>query len=369
MKIICEREAFHAAYQIAASVAPTRSPKPILQNVKLEATEQGTVLTATDLEVGVRVEAQGVQVERPGVVVLPVAQMNSILRESSDDQLTIELKETTIEVRGQHSRFKLPSNAPEEFPAVPKFDEEKYHTIESRLFKEMIRRTLFATDVESTRYALGGVLLEMDEKSIVAVGTDGRRLAKMEGPALSVGGHSSGESSTIVPTKSMQLIDRALLDNDSEIEIAARGNDILVRSPRAIISSRLVEGRFPKWRDVLPQRTGAQQISLTVGPFFSALRQAAIVASQESRGIEFLFSEGNLVMTGMTADVGESQVEMPISFEGEPIKLCLDHRFVGDFFRVLDADRTITLEIQDAESAALFTTDDGYGYVVMPLSQ
>lgn len=368
MKIICDREPFLAAYQTAASVAPTRSPKPILQNVKLEATEQGAVLTATDLEVGIRVEATGVQIEQPGSVVLPVAQVNSILRESSDDQLTIELADTSIKIHGQNSRFKLPSNPPEEFPAVARFEEEKYHEVPAKLFKEMIRRTLFATDVESTRYALGGVLLEMDEKSIIAVGTDGRRLAKMEGPALSVNGHESGESSTIVPTKSMQLIDRALNDDDTEISIAARGNDILVRSPRVTVFSRLVEGRFPKWRDVLPQRTGAEQVSLTVGPMFSALRQASIVTSQESRGIEFTFSEGNLNLAGTTADVGESEVELPIAYSGPEIKLSLDSRFVSEFLRVLDPDRTITVEIENSDSAALFTTDDGYGYVVMPLS-
>ena len=101
----------------------------------------------------------------------------------------------------------------------------------ARLFRELIRRTIFATDNESSRYALGGVLLEMADDKITGVGTDGRRLAKMEGPAKSVGGHRTGDSMTIVPTKAMQLIERALTDADAEIQIAARANEVLVTKP------------------------------------------------------------------------------------------------------------------------------------------
>src|SRR5690606_29028413 len=115
-----------------------------------------------------------------------------------------------------------------------------------------------------------------------AVGTDGRRLAKMEGPANSVGGHGSADSMTIVPTKAMQMIERAMADSDGEIQFAAHANEILVRSPRVTIYSRLLEGRFPRWRDVFPSLQGTVKLELVVGPFYSAVRQAAIVTSEES---------------------------------------------------------------------------------------
>ena len=114
-------------------------------------------------------------------------------------------------MRGERSEFRLASENPDEFPAVASFNEAKYHDIPARLLKEMIRRTIFATDNESTRYALGGVLLEFSANRMTAVATDGRRLAKMDGPAQAIGGHGEGaaaKSATIVPTKSMQLIER-----------------------------------------------------------------------------------------------------------------------------------------------------------------
>jgi DNA polymerase-3 subunit beta len=272
-------------------------------------------------------------------------------------------------ITGKHCEFKLPGENPDEFPQVAAFAEEKYHEVPARLFKELVHRTIFATDTESSRYALGGVLLEFEPDKITAVGTDGRRLAKMEGPAQSVGGHRSAEGTTIAPSRSMQLIERALADADAEVQLAARTNDLLVRSPRATVYTRLVEGRFPKWQDVFPKRREAVQIEIAVGPMHAALRQAAVVSSEESRGIDFTFGEGSLVLAGLTAEVGSSRVEFPIPYEGAPIVVTLDHRFVADFLKVLESEKVFTVEIENAESAALFTTDDGYGYVVMPLSR
>jgi|CXWL01.1.fsa_nt_gi DNA polymerase-3 subunit beta len=369
MKITCDREQFLTAFMTAATVAPSRSPKPILRNIKLEVTSEMATLMATDMEVGIRIEVGGIDVEKPGTILAQVSLLGSILRESNDDKLTIESDEKGTVVRGERSVFKLPAENPDEFPAVASFNESAYHDVPVRLFKELVRRTLFATDAESSRYALGGVLLEMAEDKITAVATDGRRLAKMEGPARSVGGHGLGDTMTIVPSRAMQLMERALSDNDTEIQIAAHANDIMVRSPRATIYARLVEGRFPKWRDVFPSRRDSVQIEVTVGPFYSALRQAAIVASEESRGIDFTFGDGTLVLAGSTAEIGQSHIELPIAYDGDVITVTMDHRYVADFLKVLDSEKSITIDILDGESAALFTTDDGYGYVVMPLAR
>jgi DNA polymerase-3 subunit beta len=191
----------------------------------------------------------------------------------------------------------------------------------------------------------------------------------MEGPAMSVGGHNNTGMMTIVPAKAMHLIERALTDGDAEVQIVARTNDILVRSPRATITSRLVEGRFPKWRDVFPTRSKAVKLELTVGPIFSAVRQAAIATDQDSQGIDFTFADGTLLLAAKASDVGRSRIETPISYDGPKIELTMNHKYVADFFKVLDPDKMFSLEVMDADSAAVFSTDDGYGYVVMPVSR
>lgn len=369
MKATCERERLLHGFQTTASVAPTRSPKPILQNVKLEVTAEGAMLSATDLEVGIRMEVPGFEVAAPGSAVLPISRFGPILRESSDDKLSLESDGRSTLVRGQRSEFRLPAENPDEFPAVSHFAEDKYHELPARFFREIVRRTAFATDNESSRYALGGVLLEMQEDKIVAVATDGRRLAKQEGPAKAVGGHQTGESTTIIPTRAMLLLERALGDNEEDIQISARGNDVLVRSGRTTIYTRLVEGRYPRWRDVFPRREESVRIELSVGPFYAAVRQAAIVSSEERRGVDFTFGEGKVVLACHGAELGEARVELPIAYDGPPKPITLDPRFVSDFLKVLSPEQNFVLEMQDAESAAVCMTDDGYSYVVMPLAR
>lgn len=369
MKVTCERDKLLAAFQTASAVAPTRSTKPILQNVKIEAHDHSAVLIATDLEIGVRVEIPDLQVEAPGSAILPTGRFGSILRESNDKVLRLESESQGTLVRGERSEFRLLGEHPDEFPTVATFNETAYHELPARLLREIIRRTAYATDTESTRYALGGVLLELAEDSVTAVGTDGRRLAKMTVPARAVGGHATGDAMTIVPTKAMHLIERALTDGDAEIRFSVKNNNVLVKSERTTIYSRLVEGRFPKWRDVFPKRDNTVKIEIVVSQLYSAVRQAAILTSDESRGVDFTFGDGKLTLTGKATELGQSRVELPIPYDGPELGITLDPRYVTDFLKVLDPDRTFTIELKDAESAAVCTTDDGYGYVIMPLAR
>jgi DNA polymerase III subunit beta len=364
MKITCNRDKILPAFLTAAGVAPARSPKPILKNVKLEAADGCAVLSATDLDVGIRFEVPGIEVDVPGSTLLPIDRFGSILRESADASLRLEADGKGTLVRGERSQFKLPSENPAEFPSIPEFSGGEHFEIPARLLREMIRRTVFATDNESSRYALGGVLLEFDQDRLTAVATDGRRLTRMEGPAHRVGAADpqAGDRNTIVPTRSMLLIEKALSDADAEVQIAVRDNDILVRSQRATIYSRLVDGRFPRWRDVFPDGRDAIRIEMVAGPLHSAVRQAMIVTSDESRGVDFQFGDGLLVLTAQSPELGQSRVELPIGYDGAQVAVMLDPRYVSDFLKVLDPEKTFTLEVKDAESAAVARTDDGYGY-------
>jgi len=369
MKATCEREKLLQSFQMVSGYAPTRSPKPILQNVKLALTAEAATLMATDLEIGIRVEVPGFEVQVPGSAVLPIARFGMILRESMDEKLYLESDGRSTSIRGQRSQFRLPSENPDEFPDVVEFNEENYHELPARFFREIVHRTAFATDTESSRYALGGVLLELSDKAITAVGTDGRRLARQEGPARLTGVRENTENTTIIPTRAMHLIDRALGDNEGDIELAARGNDVLIKSGRATIYTRLVEGRFPRWRDVFPRREDPMHVELAVGPFYAAVRQAAIVSSEERRGVDFTFGEGKVVLSCRGAQFGESQVELPISYDGPARLVTLDPRFFSDFLKVLDQEKSFQLEMQDPDSAVVCTTDDNYSYVIMPLAR
>ncbi len=370
MKISCDREQLLQAFQTVASVAPSRSPKPILQNVKLEVTDQAVTLLATDLEVGIRHQVNGVDIQSPGVAILSVARFGSILRESTDQTLHIESDAQGTTIRGERSQFRLPAEDPAEFPQVTAFEETDYHTVSARLLRELIRRTAFATDNESSRYALGGIKLEVEGDQLTAIGTDGRRLAKMTGPVGTTGKAIDSAQTTIIPTRAMTLIERAVDPTEDEVQIAVKGNEFLVHTVRATISARMLEGRYPDWNKVFPEPGGGGvNLDLAVGATLTAVRQAQIATSDESRGIDFTFGEGMLVLSGKAAEVGQSRVELPIGYDGDELTVTLDPRFAIDFLKVLDADKTFCFAVKDSESAAVCSTDDGYGYVIMPLAR
>jgi len=368
MKVRCPREPLLAALQSAAAVVPARSPKPVLTNVKLEAARECTVISATDLEVGIRIDLDGVEVLAPGAVLLPSGRLAAIVRESPPGTVfEIHTDGTASVVKAPRSEFRLPAEDPLEFPSVATFPTEACFEVATPLVRELVRRTVFATDSESSRYALGGVLVEFTPEGVIAVGTDGRRLAKMQGPARIQGG-TAAAAQPIVPARAMQLIERCLGGADQPVLIAARPAEILVKTAGTTISARLVDGRFPRWRDVFPERPEAAKVQIISGPLLAAVRQAAIVTSEQSKGVDFSFEPGQLVLMGRSAESGESRVELPIDHAGATVRIKLDPRFVVDFLRVLDGAVNVTVEITDPQSACVCRTEDGYGYVIMPLA-
>jgi len=370
MKLHCHRPSLSAAFGIVGGVVPSRTPKDILKNVKLVADGDSATLTGTDSEVGIRYTISGVEVEKPGETLLPAQRVMSILRELTEEQLTIEVNDGKVRITSGHSEFKLSPEDPAEFPPVAAFDQEAYFAVPGSSLREAIRRTLFATDVESTRYALGGILVEPGKDGLTLAATDSRRLAVVEVPCTKVGDPSGGPTAgAVIPSKAMSLIERSIAGaEDADVWIALRNNDVLIKSGNGTIVSRLVEGRFPKYRQVIPAESPIA-IDMVAGPFHSAVRQAQIVTSDESRGVDFTFADGNLTLQSQAADIGASRIEMPIAYDGESLTITFDPKYVADFLRILDPETGFTLSLTDGESQAVARVGDGYTYVIMPLSR
>ncbi len=368
MKAMCRREELLAAFGMVGGVVPARSPKPILQNVKLVADTPATLM-ATDLEVGIRYRVLDVRVEEPGSAILPTQRMQQILRATADDDLYLESDGEALIIRGTDAEFRLPAEDPDLFPEIPDFAASAYHAVASADLRRAIRRTIFATDVESTRYALGGVKLELADDKITLVGTDGRRLAMTEIGAEAEGGAKDPGGSTVVPVKALKLIERNLDDDDPPVHLAIQADKaILVRTDRAVIYSRLVEGRFPRYQDVFPGSVEVK-IPMDAGMLLGAVEQASIVTSEESRGVDFAFGEGRLTLSSRAADVGSSRVSMPIDYAGKMVEITFDPRYLTDALKTLGETDRVTAELIDHKNAAVFKTEDRYTYVVMPLTR
>jgi len=342
--------------------------KPILRNVKMIAAPDGCTLLATDLELGVRLAVRSVKVDVAGEALLPAGRLVSILREATDEELAIEANPDGSMIRGASVEFELPGENPTEFPDIPTFSDDKYHELTAGTLREMIRRTVFAAATkESARYTMTGVLWEFEEGTAKLVATDGRRLAVASGAAVEHGGATTKGQSHVAPTKAMNLLERMLQDDDQPIRICLRPNEALFQTDTATIYTRLVEGRYPNYKEVFPKKQSFK-VPLQVGPFLSAVRQAKIMTDEESKKVEFAFSKKKLTLSARGAETGRSKVELPLEYDGKDLKISFDADFVIDMLKVLAPEAPLTLDLVDANSPALFKSGSDYSYVVMPLT-
>lgn len=367
MKLSVSRSELAAAFQIVGGAVPSRTPKEILRNVKLVVANGVATLMGTDQEVGIRYQLPQVETDSVGEALLPPQRVVAILREVQDDTVRLEVTDEALWIRAGQSEFRLSVEDPAEFANVPEFEATSYYVMQGKALKLGIQRTIFATDPESLRYALGGIKLELDQDKVTLAATDSRRLAVYKSTCSAKGAVSEEVGDPVIPQKAMNLIDRSIHDDDQEVHVAIRQNDVLVKSGLSTIYARLVEGRFPRYQDVMPTEFGIA-IELVVGPFHSAVRQAMIVTNDESHGVDFTFGDGTLTLTSTGADVGSSKIQLPIGYDGAEFMVTFDPKYVADFLKVLDPASPISLNMVDANSAAVFKSGDNYTYVVMPLS-
>lgn len=365
MKATVNREGLSSAFQIAAGVVPQRSPRQILRSVKLEIDGPTTAtLLATDLELGIRYAVSGIEADSTGQVLLPVAETVAILRELSDQTIQLRAAEGGVILESSTSRFELATDDPLQFPDVPASDDEPAHKIKAGVLANMIRRTSFACASENSRYALHSVLLEFEDGKARFVATDSKRLALMPG-AVEIAGDTP-EGTWLLPPKALQLLTRVLQDPDEEVGITLRENDALFKTAKVTIYTRLVEGRFPRYQDVFPAEV-SHRIPLPVGQFHAVIRQARIMTSDESRGVDLRFADGQLTLQSRSAQAGQSEVHMPVGYSDDPVEVTYDPQLVMDAMKILDPEEEIVLELPDSRRASVFRTRDDYAYVVMPL--
>ena len=366
MKVTADRNRLSESFARAATFSPGKSPKPILEHVLLEATNGATVFHATDLECSARLAAEGVEFDKPGAVLLDTVQFPAILRECTDDVVTIEDRGTTIFVRCGRSEYKLPSANPGDFPIDRSEVPPLGVSLSGAAFRDLIEAVEFATDVESTRYALAGIKLEFRDGMLTAVGTDGRRLATAETTAE---GKLDGCLYHVKPARKINRV----IPGDKTIRFTADANKAVLIWDGGQVITRQVEGRYPKWRDVIPEKNQdgtARGWSMTtvVGPFHAAVRQASIACSVDSRGVDFRFDAGAVTFSAATHDHGQSEVRMVADYDGKEVILRLDHSFVRAFLKTLPPEANLDISIDNADSCALFRCGNTR-YVIMPLSR
>lgn len=363
MKVHLNRAELAEALGPVGSIAAARTPKPVLQCALLQAQKDHCLLMATDLEVSIRVTLTQVEVAKPGQVLVSADKLGQIVRESSDDVLVIEADENVCHVRGHSSHFQIVLHDPEEFPPVPEMEGAPDFEMEASVLKRLSEWTAFAAARESTRYAINGVLWEKTGRRLTLVATDGRRLSRAVGQTI---GEGDGSARAIVPSKAMQLFLRVLGDSSETIGVKITENQILLRSPRAVLSTTLVEGQFPKFEEVIPTDCN-KEVELATHEFLSAVKQAALLTNEESKGVRFSLSHDNLTLSSRAPEQGEAKISMPIRYGGEAMEIGFNPVFLTDVLRVVHTD-SVHLRLKEPRRPGLLVCGEDLLYVIMPVN-
>ena len=366
MKFTCERDELVKALGAVSGVVAAKGIHPVYESVEIIATSDGLEILGTDLEIAMRVRvstAASVTIEQPGTAVVPAQRLVSICRELPKGSVTIardaDQRECTISAgRG---RFKLHGQSPEDFPEIPVVEDTTSVVLEPGTLRNLIRLTAFAAARERMRYALNGVLVRVEGGTIEFVATDGRRLARATAP---VGTGATGDFHAIIPTKGLQQLDKSLSDADTEVRLSVSGNHLCGRTERVSVISRLVEGSFPNYRDVIPENC-KQKAIIGRALFASSLKRASLVTSREMQSVKLHFAEGLLTVSAQSAD-GSAEEVVECDFGGTEESVGFNPEFLLDALNILGGE-TVQFEWNDRKSPGK-VTEGGYVYVVMPVS-
>lgn len=348
-----------AALAVVLRAVPTKGVSLILQNVRLG----DGLLTGSDNEI--RIDREIDYHGEP--MLLPAHRLSAILRAATGDEVHLTHQGSSVIVRCGAGSWTLPTESAAEYPAWEAADLKSLCRLPADQFGRASKATTYAADSESSRYALGGVLLDVtptDDGSMQNwVATDGRRLACVETES----DQAVDASQTIVPGRLMAAV-AVMAAGDGSVQIEANAKEIRFSLTGCTVTGRLLEGRFPRWRDVVGEPEGEPTV-IDVADLLQAVNSAAIVTSEQSKGISLTWTSSHLVLAGRSSEYGESLCSCPTIASGTTSSTKLDPQYLAQFLSHLPADEqpNVDLYVKDAESRVLIKCGP-YTGVIMPLA-
>lgn len=364
MKILCDRSQLQEAFSFVAGVAPQKTPKPIVQNVLLDASKDGLVLYATDFELSARVEVDSVKIEKPGKVLLPARETSALLKELSDPTLTLKSKEFRCTIESGGGSFVLVGDDPEQFPSSSKVKGGHTLSIPSGVFLDLVRKTVFAAAREESRYMINGVLFDCHDDCLRLVATDGRRLA------LNYHNFTTSKIPTIkcvVPIRALQMVSRAIGESSGNLlKISFSDNQVCFSQDGTSLTTQLLECNFPDYEVVIPKAADST-CELNRSLLESNVRKVAILSSGDLRVIHMNFSSQSLEMTAESTGIGRADQVMDVDVKGAGGTLSFNPDYLLEALKVCDLD-VVRLDMSDDSTPAKLTLGESFTYILMPIS-
>ncbi len=363
MKFTITRQNLHRGLGAVSASIPTKTTLPVLSNVLLEAEDNVVWISGTDLDVSIRIKVPA-EVERGGAITAPGRKLQELTRELPDEPVGMLARGHQLEIACGYSRFKLNGLPSEEFPNLPAIDFEEGWTVSEESLRLLIRTTSFAVSTEESRPILNGVFWGLEDTRMWMVATNGHRLAKMVVSADSV---EAGSTDLIVPPTALAQVER-LFDQDGDLHVARGGNHLAFRSADKEVYTRLIEGTYPNYEQVIPKDNDKVAI-VDRKVLEAAVRRMAVVASDQTHKVKMSFESDRVHLDVMTPDLGEAHDELELTYDGEGLQIGFNANYLLEVLRNMPPG-DVKLAFKSEERAATVTpaTDDlDYLCLVMPL--
>jgi DNA polymerase-3 subunit beta len=366
LKLTVSRETFLAKLGIAVRGASTRSPIQTLAGVLLKVDDGHAELEATDMELGVRV-GLATDEASPGQAVIPGRLLLDVVRSLPTDQLSLEYRsaQQDVEVVAGPSKFHLRTLPPEDFPKLPEAPPDGTMTVPAGAFVDTIARVARAASRDETRPHLTGVLVTASGRELRMVATDSYRLSvketQLEEPL-------DGSLEANVPARTLQELGRIASAGSSDtIGVAALENQVVFTVDDVVLSSRLVEGRFPNYQQLLPE-TYEHELRVSRDELLEVVRRVGLLA-QKNAPLRLSFTEGTLDVSAQTPDVGEASESLPIPFAGEPLEIGFNPEFFRDGLESAESEELVLKLISPLRPGLIQSGEEGsdFLYLVMPI--
>ena len=357
--------AFFEELQTAARVASTRSAVQALSGVQLHAGDDGCELRATDMEVGLRLPLTA-EVQTPGDVVLPARLLLDVVRSLPGAEVTLELRvaEQDVEIVSDTATFRLRTLRNEDFPHLPAPGGEGAITLAAEPFIDTVTRVSRSASRDDTRPVLTGILVSASDHELRMVATDSYRLSVKTtrlSEALAVPLEAN------VPARALGEVVRIAQQSEAEtIAINRTENQIVFTLGGAVLSSRLIDGQFPNYRQLLPESV-EHELRLASAELTDVVRRISLLA-QKNAPLRLSFSEGTLAVSAQTPDVGEASEAIPVPYHGEPFEIGFNPEFLRDGLESIDSDELVLKLISPLRPGLIESPDSGdFVYLIMPI--
>lgn len=359
MKLTLERAALLKALDPACRIVERRTTIPILAHIRLAEEDGALTLTATDLDIELQATIPA-EIATPGLITVPAARLLDIARKLPEGcQITLEAKDDTrVELKSGRSRFQLNTLPASDFPDITAGEMSCSFSMPAQSLASIVAACQFAISTDETRYFLNGIHLHLVEEDgaakIAAVATDGHRLARIHVPAPE---GSAGMPPVIVPRKTVAEIARLVDKSKAEIAVSLSRTKIRLGSEGFTLNSKLIDGTFPDYRRVIPAGND-KSATLDAQAFAAAAERVAAISGERGRAVKLALSEGMLVLSVTNPDSGEAREELDCDYEGGPIDIGFNARYLGDILGMLGGD-TVLLKLADPGAPAILQSHEG----------